>query len=120
MIRTKQPYKLVNTIAVAFLLVNAGCSSDSGDPAKAAQTVKVGDIVKVRLHGFDKIYEVTGLASRRGSAEEAAKHFADHTPPPLPKEERAIMPIRDRGAGRPSKRERRDLDKLRGHDSSEA
>ena len=112
--------RLTKTRSAATTACRAGHVRVNDMTAKAAQTVKVGDIVKVRLHGFDKIYEVTGLASRRGSAVEAAKHFADHTPPPLPKKERAILPIRDRGAGRPSKRERRDLDKLRGHDSSEA
>jgi predicted Zn-dependent protease len=51
MIRTKQPYKLVNAIAVAFLLVNAGCSSDSGDPAKAAQTAMASyDYENARIH----------------------------------------------------------------------
>lgn len=81
---------------------------------KPAQEVKIGDVVRVRLHGFDTIYRVIGLANRRGSATEAAKIFEDLTPPPIPREERAFMPVRDRGAGRPTKRERRQIDQLRG------
>jgi ribosome-associated heat shock protein Hsp15 len=39
--------------------------------------------------------------------------FEDLTPPPPPKEEVAVVAIRDRGTGRPTKRERRQLDRLR-------
>lgn len=86
----------------------------NGAAAKAAQPVRLGDEVRVRLHGFDKIYRVTGLPTRRGSAEEAAKHFEDLTPPPPPRVERPAAIVRDRGAGRPTKRERREIDRLRG------
>ena len=44
----------------------------------------------------------------------AAECLVDLTPPPPPKEERPLTVLRDRGAGRPTKRERRDLEKLRG------
>jgi ribosome-associated heat shock protein Hsp15 len=110
--------RLTKTRSAATTACRAGHVRINDQTAKAAQHVVVGDIVRVRLHGFDKIYQVVSFATRRGSAVEAAKHFEDLTPPPLPREERAILPQRDRGAGRPSKRERRELDELRGHDSS--
>lgn len=112
--------RLTKTRSQATTACRAGHVRINGVVAKAAQSVRIGDEVRVRLHGFDRIYAVTGLASKRGSAAEAAKSYEDRTPAPPPREERALLPIRDRGAGRPSKRERRDLDRLRGRDAEHA
>lgn len=109
--------RLAKTRSQATAACRAGHVRVNGAPAKAAQSVRVGDEVRVRLHGFDRVYKVTGLATRRGSAVEAAKHFEDLTPPPPPRVERPAAIIRDRGAGRPTKRERRDIDRLRGRTS---
>lgn len=108
--------RLAKTRSQATTMCRGGHVRVNDQTAKAAQQVKVGDVVRVRLHGFDKIYRVTGLATRRGSATEAAKHFEDLTPPPLPRIEQPAAVVRDRGAGRPTKRERRDIDRLRGRD----
>ena len=51
-----------------------------------------------------------------GYASIAAESYSDITPPPPPREEVPFVPIRERGAGRPTKRERRELEKLRGRD----
>lgn len=88
----------------------------NGAPAKAATPVRVGDEVRTRLHAIERVYLVTGLATRRGSATEAAKHFEDLTPPPPPRVERPATVFRDPGAGRPTKRDRRQIEKLRGRD----
>lgn len=109
--------RLTKTRSAATTACRAGHVRVNGDTAKAAQPVSIGDEVRVRLHGFDKVYRVTGLAKRRGSAPEAAKNFEDLTPPPLPRVERPAAIMRDRGAGRPTKRDRRELDRLRGRDS---
>lgn len=106
--------RLTKTRSQATIACRAGHVRVNGQAAKAALPVRVGDEVRVRLHGFDKVYRVTGLATRRGSATEAAKHFEDLTPPPPPRVERPAAIIRDRGAGRPTKRERREIDRLRG------
>ena len=108
--------RLAKTRSQATAACRAGHVRVNGNPAKAAQAVNIGDEVRVRLHGFDRIYRVTGLATRRGSAAEAAQYFEDLTPPPPPRVERPAEIVRDRGAGRPTKRERRDLDRLRGRD----
>lgn len=74
----------------------------------------VGDEIRYREAGFDRIVIVGALLSKRVSAVIATASYTDLTPPPLPREEVALAPMRDRGAGRPTKRERRDIDRLRG------
>lgn len=108
--------RLAKTRSQATAAVKAGHVRVNDAPAKPAQPVSVGDIVRVRLHGFEKIYRVAALATRRGSATEAATLFEDLTPPPPPKVERPSDVVRDRGAGRPTKRDRRDIDRLRGRE----
>lgn len=93
----------------------AGHVKVDGASAKAAKVVRPGDRVEVVTPGGLRILEVAGLAERRGSAEVARTLYVDHTPPPPPKEERVVLPERDRGAGRPSKREQRLIRKLRGY-----
>lgn len=106
--------RLAKTRSQATAACKAGHVHVNGAAAKPAFAVRIGDTVRVRLHGHERVYRVTGLATRRGSAPEAAKHFEDLTPPPAPKTERAAPVWRDPGAGRPTKRERRQLDQLRG------
>jgi ribosome-associated heat shock protein Hsp15 len=57
---------------------------------------------------------VLRLAEKRLGAPEARTLYADHSPPPPPKEERVA--VRERGAGRPTKADRRAMDRLRGDD----
>lgn len=96
----------------------AGCRAGhvrvGDDRAKAAQSVRVGDQVRVRIAGFDRILVVQRLLAKRVSTAEAALCFLDLTPPPPPREERPLAPVRDRGTGRPTKRDRRETDRLRG------
>ncbi len=57
---------------------------------------------------------VTGLIDKRTSATVAAQQYEDRTPPPPPKEERPAPVVRERGSGRPTKRDRRLVERLRG------
>ena len=84
----------------------------NGHPAKAAAHVSAGDQVVVRVHGIDRTLEVRQLIEKRVGAALAADCYVDHTPPPPPREARVAE--RERGAGRPTKRERRQLDRWRG------
>lgn len=106
--------RLAKTRSQATAACKAGHVRVNDATAKPAQPVGIGDVVRVRLHGFEKIYRVAGLGARRGSATEAATLFEDLTPPPPPKAERPADVVRDRGAGRPTKRDRREIDRLRG------
>jgi ribosome-associated heat shock protein Hsp15 len=102
----------------------AGCRAGhvrvNGERAKAAQSVTVGDEVRVRIAGFDRVLRVRGEIVKRVSAPLAAAAYLDESPPPPTPETVGIAPRRDRGAGRPTKRERRDLEKLRGREDSGA
>lgn len=107
--------RLFKTRSLATAACRAGHVRVNGDKAKAAQSLHVGDEVRVRTAGFDRILVVSRLVVKRVGATVASDCFVDHTPPPPPREEVAQLPTRDRGAGRPTKRERRELEELRGH-----
>ncbi|MCU1441938.1 MAG: RNA-binding protein [Cryobacterium sp.] len=107
--------RLFKTRSLATAACRAGHVRVNGDRAKSAQPVKVGDEIRVRVAGFDRILVVSRVVAKRVGATVAAECYLDKTPPPPPREEVALVPLRDRGAGRPTKRERRDIEKLRGH-----
>ncbi|MGX7824585.1 RNA-binding S4 domain-containing protein [Actinokineospora sp. 24-640] len=81
-------------------------------PAKPATVIVPGDEVRARVGDTTRILEVVRVIQKRVGAADAATCFIDRTPPPPPD---AASPVarRDRGAGRPTKRERRVLDKFR-------
>src|SRR4030095_2627659 len=92
----------------------AGHARVNGERAKAAQPVRPGDEVRVRVDGFDRQLGVRLTLVKRVSATVAAHAGEEPTPPPQAREAVPVVPVRDRGAGRPTKRERRDLERLRG------
>ena len=95
----------------------AGHVRVNDERAKPSTKVSIGDRVVIRAGGIDRTLEVTGILTKRVGAEVAAQNYIDHTPPPPPKAERAApVGVRERGAGRPTKRERRQIDRLRGRD----
>lgn len=108
--------RMYKTRSAATAAVRAGHVRVNGAPVKAAQSVTVGDTIRLRQPGRERILEVTGLLSKRVGAPEAVRHYIDHSPPPVPREMLAV-PVRERGAGRPTKRDRRQMDRLRGRDS---
>ena len=106
--------RLAKTRSAATALCKAGHVRINGDRAKPAQTVKIGDEVRVFTTGGERIVEVRALLAKRVSATLAAPAFEDRTPPPPPREERVYVAARDPGAGRPTKRDRREIDRLLG------
>ena len=70
--------------------------------------------MRERIEGFDRLLIVRQTLVKRVSAAIAATAVEDRTPPPPARESVPVVPVRDRGAGRPTKRERRDLERLRG------
>lgn len=80
--------------------------------AKASATVRVGDVLTFPQGHRIRVVRIADLGTRRGPAEEARALYEDLTPPEPPKAERADTPRRAAGSGRPTKRERREIDRL--------
>ncbi|OII65025.1 RNA-binding protein [Streptomyces sp. CC53] len=106
--------RLTKTRSQAATACRAGHVKVNGDRAKPAQHVKPGDEVRVFHAGRERIVEVRQPLAKRVGAPAAAEAYTDRTPAPPPREHVALAAVRDRGAGRPTKRERRELDQLRG------
>lgn len=105
--------RLYKTRSIASSECKAGHVRINGAKAKPAQPIKIGDRVEALTEGGMRIVVVTRIIVKRVGAAAAVECYEDHSPPPPPKEEVAFMPRRDRGAGRPTKRDRRALDRLR-------
>jgi ribosome-associated heat shock protein Hsp15 len=106
--------RVFKTRSAATAASKAGHVTVNDERAKPAQTVRVGDTVRVRLDGDERILQVARLISKRVGAPVAAECYTDLTPPKPPKEERVLTVVRDRGAGRPTKRDRRVIERLMG------
>jgi ribosome-associated heat shock protein Hsp15 len=111
--------RLAKTRSAATAACKAGHVQVNGERAKPAQPVRVGDEVRLRSTEFERTVTVVRIVSKRVGAVIAAECFVDLTPPRPPKEEVPATVLRDRGAGRPTKRERRDLERLRGRSSGD-
>jgi ribosome-associated heat shock protein Hsp15 len=106
--------RVYKTRSLATDACRGGHVKVNGTTAKPATTVKIGDRVETFVHERDRVLEVVDIIDKRVSAAIAAESFVDHSPPPPPREER-LVPLfsRDPGAGRPTKRDRRALDRFR-------
>lgn len=75
-----------------------------------------GDVLTMTVSRRLLVWRIRDAGSRRGPAPEAALLYEDLSPPPLPREDRPFSPgalvVRDAGSGRPTKKERRDTDRL--------
>lgn len=107
--------RLYKTRTAAAAAVKAGHVKLNGVAIKPSSPVVVGDRVRVWVDHRLYDVEVTRLICKRVGAPIARECYVDHSPPPPPKEILASQPRRDRGAGRPTKKERREIDRLRGH-----
>lgn len=107
--------RLYKTRTAAAAAVKAGHVKLNGVAIKPSSPVVVSDRVRVWVDHRLYDVEVTRLISKRVGAPIARECYVDHSPPPPPKEILASQPRRDRGAGRPTKKERREIDRLRGH-----
>jgi len=86
----------------------------NGALAKAATSIRVGDRVAAKAHGRERILEVAKVIDKRVGAPIAAECVVDHSPPAPPRDLAAPAFARDAATGRPTKKDRRSLDRLRG------
>src|SRR5262249_54819226 len=88
----------------------------NGARAKAHKLVRPGDMIVLTTPVGPRTLRVVALSERRGPAMTARTLYDDLTPPRPPRDRERPPAIgwRDPGAGRPSKRERRQIDRWRG------
>ncbi|MFF8091498.1 RNA-binding S4 domain-containing protein [Streptomyces sp. NPDC016675] len=109
--------RLVKTRSLGATACRGGHVRVNGERVKPAYSLRVGDEVRLRQEGRERVVVVKRLIRKRVGAPVAAQCYLDNSPPPPPREAVAPAGIRDRGAGRPTKRDRRELERLRGLES---
>ena len=82
--------------------------------------VGAGDVLTMSIHGRIVVWRILDAGTRRGPASEAQTLYEDISPPPVPRPELspydAAIAERPAGSGRPTKKERREVDRLLGSD----
>ncbi len=86
----------------------------NGELARSSHLLRVGDEIRAFSPRGSIVWQVLKLADKRLGPPEARTLYEDHSPPPPPREERVA--VRERGAGRPTKADRRATDRWRGGD----
>lgn len=103
--------RLYKTRSLAQQACTGGHVKVNGMPVRPSHAVRAGDEIRAEAPRGSVVWIVTALAEKRLSAPEAQKLYEDRSPPPPPREE--VVAPRSRGAGRPTKAERRAIDRLR-------
>ncbi len=107
--------RIAKTRTLATRLVETGKARiNSARVRKASRTVRAGDVITLAIHEQVRVLKVVVCGVRRGPAAEARNLYEDMSPPPAPREKRFRPPPkpaqREPGAGRPTKRDRRQMD----------
>jgi ribosome-associated heat shock protein Hsp15 len=109
--------RVVRTRSQAAGLAAAGHVRINGQRIDApSRAVRPGDVVTVALDRVVRVLKVVGFAERRGSADAARALCEALDPTPAPARSLPPAGLRDAGAGRPTKRERRAIERLRQSD----
>ncbi|MGH3373596.1 MAG: RNA-binding S4 domain-containing protein [Actinoallomurus sp.] len=111
--------RLVKTRSIATAACRAGHVRVNDERAKPATVVRPGDEVRLRHAGRERVVIVRRAVRKRVGPAVAEECLTDNSPPPPPREQLVPIGWRDRGAGRPTKRERRELERLRGRPTDE-
>jgi ribosome-associated heat shock protein Hsp15 len=106
--------RLIKTRSLGATACKGGHVRVNGQNVKPSHIVRIGDEVRLRHEGRERVVIVRRLIRKRVGAPVAAACYVDNSPPPPPREAFAPAGVRDRGAGRPTKRDRRELERLRG------
>jgi ribosome-associated heat shock protein Hsp15 len=106
--------RLFKTRTLAAAACHGGKVDINHQVAKPSRLVRAGDTVQVTVERGRRVVRVAALADRRGPATAARTLYDDLTPPAPPRIGAAWPARRAPGTGRPTKRERRAIDRLRG------
>ncbi|MGW6459473.1 RNA-binding S4 domain-containing protein [Streptomyces sp. NPDC055078] len=106
--------RLTKTRSQAASACRAGHVRVNGERVKPAHALRVGDQLRLFHAGRERLVTVSGILRKRVGAPVAVQAYVDNSPPPPPREFTAPVAIRDRGTGRPTKRDRRELERLQG------
>jgi ribosome-associated heat shock protein Hsp15 len=104
--------RLVKTRPMATQLCEGGHVRVNGTSAKPSTKVQPGDRVEALIAGRERIVEVVHPIENRVGAPVAVTCYVDHSPPPVVSEIAPGIKVM-RGEGRPSKRLRRELERMR-------
>ena len=111
--------RFFKTRGLATDAVDGGKVRVDGDRAKPAKEVKIGMLISIRNKDFEIECEVTGLNNIRRGAPEAALLYAETEASKQKRDNAKITheadhAVRERGAGRPTKRQQRAIKKFTG------
>jgi ribosome-associated heat shock protein Hsp15 len=111
--------RFFKTRSLAAEAVAGGKVKVNGERAKPAKTIRVGDEVRVRIEAFEHVIRVQGLSERRGPASEAQLLYAESEESKAARKELAMQLVATKiysaaDKRRPSKKDRRDLIRLKG------
>ncbi len=105
--------RVVRTRSAAAELVTSGLVRLNRERVTApSRLVRVQDVITIALDRQVRIMKVVNFAERRGGAEDGRVLYDDLTPPPPPRDESPQVAAREAGSGRPTKRDRRAIDRL--------
>lgn len=109
--------RFFKTRALAQAAVEGGKVHVDGDRVKPARAVRIGDRIQIRIGPYQWMISVLGLSDRRGPAPEAQKLYTEtdesrEARSRLAAELRAARPVNPLLKGRPTKKARRDFDRL--------
>ncbi len=104
--------RLYKTRSMATDGCRGGHVEVNGTAAKPATSVRVGDRITARIDGWERVVDVVAVIDKRVGAPAAAACLVDHSAP-RPRIDTVAGFVRDPSAGRPTKRDRRQLDRLR-------
>ena len=104
--------RLYSTRSRATAACSGGHVQINGNAAKPSSLVRVGDSVEAYSREVHRILVVQQIIEKRVGAAVAVECYSDQTPPAPPAELRVQIAVRDSGSGRPTKKDRRDLEKF--------
>lgn len=104
--------RIAKTRTLATRLVETGKARvNRTRVSKASRMVGPGDVITLAIHGRIKVLKILACGERRGPAAEARMLYEDLSPAPAPRERPPPPPaVREKGTGRPTKRDRRRID----------